>query len=137
MTKEREGIDGFRSKAKRWRNAELAFYILHYALGVVALALSTFWATKPQLPPAPDLASRWLIAFLTGLLTFLSAKANAERYRDAREILEIEIGRYDVDNSYTYNHVAAAFTLGHEIIRGRITPGDLQKKNAKAQKDRG
>ena len=50
-------------------------------------------------------------------------KITPERYKDAYYILSIMIGRYDHDQTYTYDHVAAAVERGHELIQGIASKG--------------
>jgi hypothetical protein len=111
---ERDGIELFRHTAKRWRRELQVYYGLHFALGLGTIGLSTYVAATGT----TNIYARWALAFLAGALTFLSPKITAERYKDAYYILSIMIGRYDHDQTYTYDHVAAEADRGHEIIKG-------------------
>jgi hypothetical protein len=48
----------------------------------------------------------WIAALTTALITFFGAQTKAVRLREAAARLEAMIGRYDIEQSYTFDHVA-------------------------------
>jgi hypothetical protein len=67
-----------------------------------------------------------LVAFLTGLLTFLNPDKRAAKYMRAWSILNTAITRYNADVSYTLNDVLEAYHQGEAIIHE--TSPTAQKK---------
>jgi hypothetical protein len=88
-------------------------------LGIVAIVLAGLVAAKlPSISEGSYRIIAMVSAICTGVIAFASPKPNADRYRSARDILEVQIGRYDCDTTYTYNHVAAAAEAGRKTING-------------------
>lgn len=108
-TAPRSGIEIFRKDAANWRTSALGFSILHYCLGVVGIAASSLAAAHPTLiiPNATvGQVVSWIAALTTALITFFGAQAKAMRLREAAARLEAMIGRYDIEPTYTFDHVA-------------------------------
>jgi hypothetical protein len=92
---------------------------VHYIVGTTALLFSTFLAAKPSsfgLNEAGTQTVAWLVAFLTGLLTFLNPEKKASRYRRAWVILNNQIARYHADKSYKLDPVLSAHVEGQNLI---------------------
>ena len=105
--------DAWKAFFRRWTAA-------HYTLGITALLFSTLVASKPVwlgLSENQISFCAWLVAALTGLLTFLAPDKKADRYSRAWSILNSEITRYNADDTYTVNDVLDAYHQGEAIIR--------------------
>ena len=115
----RHAIDTFRIASKHWRWSSLALQSTHIILGITAILLSAAVASKPPMFDAgPDVFSNlaYCSASATAILTFLSAKDSAARYRAAFRTIQEMIDRYDADESYTFDHIAEAARTGAAII---------------------
>ena len=114
---QREGIKNFRETAKEWSHTQIAYRVAHWVLGILAIILAGLVAAK--LPSIGDGCYRLIAlasAFCTGIIAFASPKPNADRFKAALQILEDEIGKYDVEPSYTYDHVQAAAEIGGKSL---------------------
>src|SRR5438132_461110 len=83
---------------EEWRSCYQRWSILHYAIGIAALILSTLVASKPTWIGASGSGISllaWLVAVFTGLLTFLTPDKKADKYLRAWSVLNTEITRYN------------------------------------------
>ncbi|MDB0511935.1 hypothetical protein [Ralstonia solanacearum] len=103
-----------------WKALMLTWYVLHFVLGVCAIALSVTVASKPAFIADSQTVSllSWLLAIVTGFVTFLGPADRAGRYQRAYRVLLTEVTRFRTDQTYTVNHVLAAYNQGEEIIHG-------------------
>jgi hypothetical protein len=111
-----------------WSKHFRTWNIVHYVLGIAALFCSSLVAAKPAWFGFQDSfygLLAWVVAFLTGLLTFLSPDGKARRYQRAWSILNSEITRYNADYTYTLNDVIEAYQQGEHIISQ--TQSDVSK----------
>lgn len=106
-----------------WQNCYKRWTVVHYAIGVGAVVLSTLVASKPTwISSVPGTADHWisifawLAAVFTGLLTFLTPEKKASKYSRAWSTLNSEITRYNADDEYTINDVLEAYDKGESII---------------------
>jgi hypothetical protein len=102
-----------------WKNFFGFWYGVHYALGSATILLSTLVASQPKAfglsADGYNLLS-WLLAALTALFTFFGPADRGDKYRRAWSLLNSQLTRYKVDNSYTVNHVLDAYNEGEAII---------------------
>jgi hypothetical protein len=104
--------DGWKAYFRRWT-------ALHYGIGVTALLMSTLVASKPiwmGLGENQISFCAWLVAALTGLLTFLTPDKKADKYNRAWSMLNSEITRYNTNDAYTVEDVLDAYQQGESII---------------------
>ena len=96
----------------RWKTLFRRWNRLYYCLGIAAIASSTLVASKPGFlnPSSPQYEwVAWSVAVVTALTAFLKPDERSFRYRRAWSILSIELARYRADETYTLNHVLAAY----------------------------
>ena len=114
----RHAIDTFRIASKHWRWSSVALQSTQIILGITAILLSAAVASKPPMFDAgPDVFSNlaYCSASATAILTFLSAKDSAARYRAAFRTIQEMIDRYDGDDKYNFDHVAGAMRTAAAI----------------------
>jgi hypothetical protein len=102
-----------------WKKCHNIWIVSHYVIGIAALIGSTLIAARATefgINNAILAAVAWLVAVLTGLLTFLSPEKKADRYLRAWAILNAEITRYDADYACTINDVLDACQREQNII---------------------
>jgi hypothetical protein len=102
-----------------WKSHSEHWTILHYGIGTAALLFSTLSAARPSILGLNDQdfqLAAWLVAFLTGLLTFLNPEKKASRYRRAWVLLNNQISRYKSDKSYLLEPVLKAHIEGENLI---------------------
>jgi hypothetical protein len=104
-----------------WERYFRLWYGAHYALGCVALFLSTLVAAKPYPDKIPYDVLSWLLAFCTGLLTFLAPQARGNQYRRAWTLLTSVITQYEVDGHTMPEDVMRAHQRGENIIHNEPT----------------
>lgn len=121
-SKRNEAISQHVQTKDGWRNTFRRWNIVHYMLGIAAIFCSSLVAAKPAWFGFQEFQNSfyewlaWLVALLTGLLTFLSPDRKAQRYQRAWSILNSQITRYNADNTYTLNDVLEAYQQGENII---------------------
>jgi hypothetical protein len=125
-----------------WRGLSRHWMRLHYVIGVLALLLSTFAAAKPPIFASMELPfgiASWLVAFLTGVLTFLNPEKKASRYRRAWVMLSNQVTRYRSDSSYRLEHVLTAYVEGQNLIAEATdhsatpTPATARRRRAQSE----
>jgi hypothetical protein len=102
-----------------WHQDYNRWTAVHYVIGVTALFLSTLVASKPALFGFHENVFgflAWFVAFLTGVLTFLTPDKKAGKYLRAWSILGNQITRYRTDRSCPLETVLAAHQEGQSII---------------------
>jgi hypothetical protein len=107
------------SIANNWNRVSNRWTLAHYSIGIAALLLSTLSAAKPEILGMNETGMRivaWLVAFFTGLLTFLNPEKRASRYRRAWVTLNNQIARYKSDRSYRLEPVLNAHVEGQNLI---------------------
>lgn len=119
-TSPRPGIDTFRKDVTSWRTSALGFSLLHYGLGTVGIASSSLAAAHPTLIVRDATVGQvisWIAAFTTALITFFGAQAKATRMTEATMRLQVAVSRFDIDQTYTFNHVADAHAECMKLLR--------------------
>jgi len=119
-----------------WNKCSNIWAWVHYIVGTTALLLSTFLAAKPRifgLDEAGIQTVAWLVAFSTGLLTFLNPEKRASRYRRAWVALSNQIARYRADKSYKLDSVLSAHVEGQNLIAETTDNSGKQNSTRKAQ----
>jgi len=108
----------FHSIEKSWRQAFTIWRIVKYILGIAAIFFSTLAAAKPDIfkiiPGIYDTLP-WVVAFTTGLLTFVGPTEKASRYRAAWSLLCVALVRFDHKLS-DVTEVIKAYEDGESII---------------------
>jgi hypothetical protein len=102
-----------------WRSCYKRWIAVHYTVGIAALILSTLVASRPVWIGFNENGISllaWLVAVLTGLLTFLTPDKKADKYLRAWSSLNSAITRYNADESYTVNDVLDAYHKGENVI---------------------
>lgn len=103
-----------------WKRSYICWSFVHYAIGTAAVLLSTLVAARPTLLglKSDDVVSvfAWLVAALTGLLTFLTPDKKSDKYMRAWSTLNSQIVRYDSNERHTVNDVLDAYHRGEDII---------------------
>jgi hypothetical protein len=100
-----------------WRHCFRTWTVVHYFVGICAIVLSTLLASKPGWLDQNWLSVvGWMVAALTGLLTFLTPDKKATKYIRAWSVLNTQITRYNSDATYTIDDVLDAYQVGQNII---------------------
>ena len=112
-------VDEYATILRSWGKARLRWTVLHYVVGITALLCSSIVAAKfavLQAPTGPATALPWLVAFLTGLLTFLGPEKKAERYARAWVSLNEAVALYRMSQTAPIDTVLRAHRDGQAII---------------------
>jgi hypothetical protein len=132
LTQRQNAIQEYSGIKDGWRNSFHTWTVTHYAIGGTALVISSLVASKPGWLGENLLAFfAWLVAALTGLLTFLSPDKKAAKFDRAWSVLNREITRYKTHETHTVDDVLEAYEQAEGIIRE--SPGAERKprKNKK------
>jgi hypothetical protein len=113
----REAIKDQVKLKNSWRVCFRGWTVVHYAIGISAIVLSTLAAAKPMwLGDMPLSIVSWIVAACTGLLTFLTPDKKADKYIRAWSALNSEITRYNSNQTRTVEDVLDACHNGESII---------------------
>ena len=115
--------DGWKASFRRWT-------AVHYTIGTAALLLSTLVASKPAWAGLSENQIgffAWLVAALTGVLTFLTPDKKSAKYDRAWSVLNSEIARYHANDACTVDEVLDAYHQAEGIIRE--SPGAERRRS--------
>jgi hypothetical protein len=128
----REAIGDQVKLKNSWRRCFRGWTVVHYVIGICAILLSTLVAAKPVwLDEIHISVFAWLVAALTGLLTFLTPDKKADRYVRAWSALNSEITRYNTDQGHTVEDVLEACRYGENIVH-ETSPHEERKSRGRA-----
>jgi hypothetical protein len=126
--KRREAIKNQVAISNTWRRCFKNWTVVHYAIGISAILLSTLLASKPPWLGEINVSIvGWIVAALTGLLTFLTPDKKANKYVRAWSVLNTEITRYNADDEYTVEDILDACQYGQNIIH-ELAPTDRRRR---------
>jgi hypothetical protein len=115
--KRREAIKDQVKLKDLWRRCFRGWTAVHYIIGISAILLSTLVASKPLWLAEMQISFfAWIVAALTGLLTFLTPDKKADKYIRAWSALNSEITRYNANEARTVEDVLDAYNSGENII---------------------
>jgi hypothetical protein len=116
-----EVVRDFQSSANWWWFASHLLASIHYISGLSALLLSIIVASRPPvlMDNHADIVVQnlaWISAFLTGAISFLSAKDSSVRHMQAYRMLQEAIHRYLHAETPDYELLVKARETGAMLI---------------------